>query len=608
MNRIFTRIFLSYLLIGLSSALIITVVYYFIMRQALIERTYDQLSSINILKKEQIDNYFTQSQSNLAFLFTHDFFLEHFYPNPSNTLTAEKFPPEVRKEINAIRDLLGFNNIAVFDTNGNEIFTTIQNHTGLGELLLGIASDTARQPLYMIDASTISDMKRTVLLYIIPLHSSLGQDAYIVVEEDFRKVQNILNENTGMGNTGESYLVGNDGRLRSASRFFPDRPPLDITLPAAARPVDDQIAFDYRSVEVVRVTRPLGYGSLGWSLHSEIDLGEAMQPIDELRNSLVVIALLLLVATVAVAAIVSNAISKPILFLKEVIFKLSKGIVPGTQVKIPNRDEIGQIADAINQLIGGLQRTTQFAYAIGEGKFDSHFEKLSAQDSLGDALIHMRDQIRSLNQKEVQLIREKTAALMEGQENERRRITQELHDGVGQLLTVIRLRLDGIKGQDAVVGDIKTLLAETSAEVKRISFNVMPSSLVDFGLEAALEDLCKQIRNYGKIKVDYQYITEVEHTLSFDVIVAIYRIAQEALNNVLKHSEATEASVHILDKEDEVFMLIQDNGRGFDRSQAGPSGFGLRSMEERARVLGGTFEVHPEPEKGTAIEVHIPAR
>jgi two-component system NarL family sensor kinase len=607
-NRIFTRIFLSYLSIGLSSALIITVIYYFIMRGALIERTYDQLSSINILKKEQIDNYLLRSKTNLQFLFTHDFFLEHFHPNSTGKLTVQTFPNEVKQEINSIHKLYGFSNISVLDGNMKEIFATDHGSTQFDTIIRKVLSaDTLS--FYVVDASGIANTKSTVLLYIIPLSKALGNPAYIVIEEDFRKLQNILNENTGLGNTGESYLVGADKRLRSESRFMPDRSPMEITIPGPrAASDDDHIELDYRNVMVIRVSRLLGPEGLDWMLHSEIDLDEAMQPVNELRNYLLIIAVLLILVTVAVAAFVSNAISKPIMYLREIIVKLSKGVVPSHAVTVPNRDEVGQIAGAINQLIGGLQQTTQFAYAIGEGKFNTQFEKLSPEDSLGDALMHMRDQIRDLNRKEVQLIREKTAALMEGQENERLRITRELHDGVGQLLTVIRLRLDGIKGQDAVVSDIKSLLAETSAEVRRISFNVMPSTLVDFGLEAALEDLCKQIGNAGKIGIDYQYISEVEHTLSFDIIVAVYRIAQEALNNILKHSEATEVSVHILDKEDEVFMLLQDNGKGFEGPQPGHSGFGLRSMEERAKLLGGSVEVHTTKGKGTEIEVHIPVK
>lgn len=615
LTRIFTRIFLSYLAIGLSSALIITVIYYFIMRDALIERTYDQLSSINILKRDRLDNYFEQTRSNTEFLLTRDLFLvKHFYQDP---VTREKFVGEAASELQSIKSLLGFRSITVLDTQQGEVYSTDDDHPVLANLpeirshtAVGTPGESTDGPVvFFIDGSEAAGARGPTLLYVLKLPTAPFAPehfTFIVMEENFQKVQDILNQNTGMGSTGESYLVGPDRRLRSSSRFFPEKLPLDISL--NADPLGDSlhITRDYRDVEVISVHRSLGRGLPAWWVYSEIDLAEAMKPVNKLRNSLIVISILLLIVTIAVTAVVSNAITKPILYLREIIIKLSKGVVPRQRASVANQDEVGQIADAINLLIGGLERTTQFAYAIGEGQFDARFEKLSESDALGEALIHMRDQIKSLNEKEVMLVREKAAALLEGQETERKRITRELHDGVGQLLTVIRLRTEGITGHEGLVKEIKSLIAETSAEVRRISFNVMPSSLVDFGLEAALDGLCNQVKRNSGISIDYQYIREVEQAPAFDVVVAAYRIAQEALNNILKHSAGKNVSLHVIQKADELFMIIEDDGKGFSRNSKSPTGYGLRSMEERAKLLGGTVDVHSEVGKGTAIEVHMP--
>jgi two-component system NarL family sensor kinase len=603
-KKIFTRLFLSYLAIALASAVTISVIFYFIMRDALIERAYDQLSSINILKKRQIDSYFTQSRRTIEFLFTHDVFLNRF-PDGESNLTAANLPQEVKSEIAAIRDLYEFRNVALLDAKLNHIYSLSPTSVDYGAALANL-KPKGEDKSYVIDASPIAQAG-TTLLYVVPVDVLPRNTVYIIVEESFEKIQALLNENTGMGQTGETYVVGGDMKLRSSSRFLSERRPADI---AAYNFHNDSshIRPDYRNVMVVSVNRPLNAHSLEWSVLSEIDLAEAMGPINELRNFLVATALALILITMAVTAIVSNAITKPILRLRDVIIGLSNGIVPAKNINMERGDEIGEIAAAIDQLIDGLRRTTEFAYSIGEGKFDTPFTSLSDQDTLGRALIHMRDQLRSLREKEIRLVREKAGAVLEGQENERKRITRELHDGVGQLLTVIKLRIMNVDGNEAIVEDIKSLLKETVDEVKRISFNVMPNTLVDFGLEAALSTLCTQVRKAGRVSIDFQYIREVERALSFDISTAVYRIAQEGLNNILKHADATKVNLYIIDKEDEVFMLLDDNGKGFspDARATAHAGFGLKSMQERARLLNGNVDVHSEWGAGTTVEVHIP--
>jgi signal transduction histidine kinase len=589
LKRIFTKLFFSYLAIGLTSAVVISVIFYFIMRDALIERAYDQLSSINILKKGEIDGHFTQSRKNLEYLFSWD-------------LTAD-LSEIMKSEIKSIQELNSFNNISLLDEDLDVVYSTASASIDYKEVIQKVGPRDPKESSYLIDVSHMITSGTTAVLYIIPTRNDTRS---FVVEENFQKIQSLLNENTGMGQTGESYIVGGDMRLRSASRFLPDRKPGDISA-YDFRTDKGHVRPDYRGIEVVSVDRALNHHGLEWTILSEIDLSEAMGPINELRNFLIVTALALIFITMAVTAAVSNAITRPILYLRDVIISLAKGIIP-PGFSMNRQDEIGEIARAIEQLIQGMHRTTQFAYAIGEGKFDTPFRTLSDKDALGEALIHMRDQLRSLTEKEVRLVREKAGAVLEGQENERKRITRELHDGVGQLLTVIRLRLLNIDGNDDLVNEIKTLLKETVDEVKRISFNVMPNTLVDFGLEAALDALCAQVRKAGHIAVDFKYIREVDRPLSFDVSTAVYRIAQEGLTNILKHAHASEVSLHVIDKEDEIFLLLEDNGKGFSpevRATA-PSGFGLRSMQERARLLNGHVEVHSEWGAGTIIEVHIP--
>jgi signal transduction histidine kinase len=219
----------------------------------------------------------------------------------------------------------------------------------------------------------------------------------------------------------------------------------------------------------------------------------------------------------------------------------------------------------------------------------------------------MRDELKSFTERETKSARARASALLEGQEKERRRIIQELHDGVGQLLTAIRMRLEMFDGEPELVEDVKKQINETISEVRRISYNVMPQSLVDFGLEAALSGLCDSIKRYSKLDIDFTYVRESDHNLNFEVSTALFRIAQEGLNNIVKYAEASSVKLHIIDKEDEVYLILEDDGKGFDESKLKANGgMGLQNIRERAKLLNGNAEIHSTPGEGTVIEIYIP--
>jgi len=603
--KIFNKIFLSHAAIGFFSLGVLSFIFSFILQDALIQRTVDQLSSINILKKNQIDNYFLRIQRQFEFLLTHNLSVKQ---NSGAVSNPEQFHVKFNQEINAIRDLNDFDGIVVLDSTGKKIFSTSSNVLPLN--LRTNDQFLLRNKFSVLDLSDKTPSDSTLLVYVMPFTLS-GQTGYIIVKENFQRIQNLLSERTGMGGTGESYLVGEDLKLRSPSRFFPSKLPQRISVRKTSGLPDtlstNHIITDYRGERVVSYYRKLSTPLLGWILISEIDFNEAMKPIRQLRNYLLLITLGLSVIIIASTIFISNVISRPILYLKDVINSLSQGIIPQQKINVVNRDEIGQIAIAISQLIDGLKRTTDFAHEIGSGNFNTSFTTLGNSDTLGLTLIHMRDQLKSLNEREIRLVREKAGALLEGQENERKRIVQELHDGVGQLLTVAQLRVEMLENEPALQKEIMSLINDTIAEVRRISYNVMPNAIVDFGLEAALNGLCENSRKYTSLSFDFQYVREVDRALSFEVTIAIFRIVQEGINNIIKHAKATNVDVYVLDKGDEIYVLLKDDGQGFNEEQVSKkNGFGLRSMRERATLLNGIVEVHSNPGKGTVIEVNIP--
>jgi signal transduction histidine kinase len=135
----------------------------------------------------------------------------------------------------------------------------------------------------------------------------------------------------------------------------------------------------------------------------------------------------------------------------------------------------------------------------------------------------------------------------------------------------------------------------------------MPQALVDFGLEAALRGLCDSMKRYASLDIDFTYVRESDQELNFDITTALFRIAQEGLNNIIKYASASFVKLHVIQKEDEVYLVLEDNGKGFDVEKANSSsGMGLQNIRERAKLLNGSADIHSVAGQGTVIEVHIP--
>lgn len=209
-----------------------------------------------------------------------------------------------------------------------------------------------------------------------------------------------------------------------------------------------------------------------------------------------------------------------------------------------------------------------------------------------------------------------TDARTEAEEMERRRIAREIHDGLGQMLSAIKFNvevLEDAKGLDETdirkLADIKHLLDRVMTEAREISHNLMPSVLEDFGLKPALQLLCESVGNRLGIPITFQF-HGAEERLANTLEINLYRIAQEALNNISKHAHAKSASVQIHRDKVGVRMTIEDEGEGFaplmPRERAEKGGMGLISMRQRASTFGGSFTIESHPGGGTTVVVEIP--
>jgi signal transduction histidine kinase len=205
------------------------------------------------------------------------------------------------------------------------------------------------------------------------------------------------------------------------------------------------------------------------------------------------------------------------------------------------------------------------------------------------------------------------------QENERKRISRELHDDLCQRLSGMKFRVEALEGETGPeqkwmgkqLRDFRHELDRAISEVRRISSNLRPSVLDDFGLVTALRLLCKDFERLHGVKTTLRLGSDESLQLDPNTEIALYRITQEALANVAKHAGASQLTLHLIRRPALVELLIQDNGHGFPQeiaegAKGGGHGLGLMNMRERAELLGGTFEVDSEAEKGTCVSVTLP--
>jgi two-component system sensor histidine kinase UhpB len=234
------------------------------------------------------------------------------------------------------------------------------------------------------------------------------------------------------------------------------------------------------------------------------------------------------------------------------------------------------------------------------------------------AVIISRDITRRKETEET--LRSLPKLIREAQEAERRRVARELHDSVIQILSAVKFRLQAVEEQladdhpPAWRNTLKTKanLEKAIQEVRRISRNLRPSELDDLGLAPALRSLCSEFGERTGVSVDLS-ISRLPQAVPDDIELNLYRIIQEALGNIEKHSRATHVSLRLSRDASQLRAAIRDNGRGFDplaprARKAKPPGMGLVDMRERAALLGGRCQLHSAPGAGTEILVEMPLK
>jgi signal transduction histidine kinase len=259
--------------------------------------------------------------------------------------------------------------------------------------------------------------------------------------------------------------------------------------------------------------------------------------------------------------------------------------------------EFGRLQERLTRFLI-LTLTSGLLLAIGSAVYIMRLER---QGRLRySELVQSRGELQKLS-----------ARLVDAQETERRAISRELHDEVGQALGLLLMDAGRLSNQlgssnetgQQLVGNIKTVAERTVQTVRNMALLLRPSMLDDLGLVPAVEWYAREMSRRGEIEVEVR-AENVSEELPDEVKVGVYRIVQEAVNNVQRHAKAKNAVVELEQTGNAIRVKVTDDGSGFDPKRA--RGMGLLGMEERVKRLGGTIEIDSRPGAGTMVGAELP--
>lgn len=297
------------------------------------------------------------------------------------------------------------------------------------------------------------------------------------------------------------------------------------------------------------------------------------------------------------------------------------GIEPGTKVTFQDYllrihpEDQGRVEKAEEEAVnGGNEYSTE--YRIIQQKGDVRWMNSAGEvEYLDGKPIFLRGVLVDITKRKLaeQAAHELSRKLMDAQEKERARLARELHDDLSQSLAILSIQLQSLvsKPQDPaeITKHVDTLtqqIQQLSSDVHRISHELHPSKLTQLGLEAALRGFCRETQAAHGVKIGFE-ASNVPHSVPSDISLCLYRIGQEALQNVVKHSGASLTNVALRADDGVISLLVSDNGSGFDaESVRSKDSLGLISMQERIRAVNGTITIESVPDAGTKIEASVP--
>lgn len=700
------RLLLFSTLIGLLPILVIGLFYFFYTKDTIYQKTYDHLTSIRILKKQQVEQFFEERFSDIE-----------IFSNSAETIDFVSGLSKRSKKENEIAFQKIIHSSSIYHFEQSKHFSDFEILFADGEKICYPLSDSINKENFLFEKtkegefsnylkifsekavyhkSAVLDFQKKengkvkdTLSFFAPVKNATKDIlAFCVLKVPLSSINKIMlhNENQSvMGETGESYLVGNDLFMRSTSRFDEKSVMKTIVKTEGTTKLlnNDRgmaIFSDYRGEKVFSSYDKLNILGLDWMILVEIDYKEVAKPIYNARNDIIFLSLLIAIIIIGLSIVISKGISQPITKLKLATEEFAKGKKP-QRIDIRTKDEIGALASSFNTMTKKIEEQTSALHERGERL--KHFYNATIdgiilhQDSMllvfnntvglmtgytkaelyhhsienliqlknkkldkktKEAFLKRKDgvlidveiqetivdyngdkvkacvirDISSRKKMEMDLEKERNKALSAvfyGQEIERKRLSQELHDSLGQLLIAIKLQIENLCSvnikESSAEKMLKNQINNAIDEVRQISKALTPPILDMFSLDYAIKDLCKNVSNTTAIQV--QFIAEG----NFDAVqekekVFIYRISQEAITNVIKHAQATKLKVELHSTSNVFTVIIEDDGIGFNPNDSKKMGNGLFNMKERVKLINGNIRINTEIKKGTKISISVP--
>lgn len=272
--------------------------------------------------------------------------------------------------------------------------------------------------------------------------------------------------------------------------------------------------------------------------------------------------------------------------------------------------------DLLNEAREGRQPTVEGLLRQDNGNMlyvEVQVKSIKFRGQVAESVVVRDITHRKFMERELQLQRmRQVKSVIDGQEKERQRLSRELHDGLGQNLVAIKLKLESIPHDidgelNATLAQVKQMFNHTIEEVRRISNNLMPAALKEFSLAVVLRNLCNEVESNSGISVGLT-VGVLPEPIDQLLKTYVYRIVQEALTNVIKHSGASRANITVYADFSNLHLIIEDNGVGFNTSTPTDTGNGLYNMKERAILLNGSINIISSQGKGTKIVAQFPLK
>ena len=563
-------------LISMVIIVIVASYSFFKAKTAILDRTFNQLNSVRTIKTNLVENFFKNCQKEVKLAQT--------------SLDIKSLSESINKQETS-------SNFKVIDTTFNVSFNFIKalshdyynkiyligKNKRIFEIKKGLKPNTIyyyekiwdtfhdKEQILLSDYQTFDTVVKPISISAPIKNNKSDENVGLLVFEIAPKAIDaiMLNDNplNGLGISGESYLVGQDLLMRSSSRFTNNSVLVTKVETTAVKEAFQNISTsktikDYRDIKVLSSYGKISIPNLNWVLLAEIDYKEATIPIYQIRYEIIFISIFIFFIVLIIVIVLSKKITKPIEKLNKAVHEIGQGNLD-VELHYEDDDEIGELTDTFNIMTQKL--------------------KLKSEELETERMKSMR-------------------SLIDGQEIERQRLSRELHDSLGQLLIALKLKYESATSKK----ELGELFDKTIEETRRISNNLMPAALAEFGLTTALRNICNDISENTDIEVHFKAHGTIK-SLDLEVKIYLFRIIQEALTNIIKHAHANSAIIDVNYSNNIVNLIINDDGIGFDtQAHLKKNSNGLNNIKDRVSLLNGTISISSNINKGTLLEISIP--